>query len=87
MSINSSWKGKKWPRCIKLTINGNFAFNVHYHGNKAPQPISIKDSMEVTINIQLTSNLPLMVSFMQRGQGENEPFSQTLYKNNNKIQP
>ena len=22
------------PRCIKLTINGNFAFNGNYHGNK-----------------------------------------------------
>ena len=42
------------PRCIKLTINGNFAFNRNYHGNKTPYPISIKDSMEVTIKIQLT---------------------------------
>ena len=24
------------PYCMKLTINGNFAFNGNYHGNKTP---------------------------------------------------
>ena len=24
------------PRCIKLTINGNFTFNGNYHENKTP---------------------------------------------------
>ena len=36
--------------------NGNFAFNGNYHGNKTPYPISINDSMEVTIKIQPTIN-------------------------------
>ena len=35
--------------CIKLTINGNFDFSGKYHGNRALQPISIKDFMAVTI--------------------------------------
>ena len=29
------------------TIDGNLAINSNYHGNKASQPISIKDSMDV----------------------------------------
>ena len=42
---------------LTSSINGNFAFNGSYHDNKTlSMPMSIKDSMEVTIKIQLTIN-------------------------------
>ena len=44
------------PRCIKLTIDGNFAINGNYHGNSAQQPIKIKVSMVVTIDGKVTIN-------------------------------
>ena len=45
-------------RCIKLTIDGNFAINGNYHGNRAQQPIKIKIkvSMVVTIDGKVTIN-------------------------------
>ena len=53
MSLIWSWPG---PRCIKLTIDGNFAINGNYHGNRAQQPIKIKVSMAVTIDGKVTIN-------------------------------
>ena len=43
-------------RCMKLTIDGNFASNGNYHGNRAQQPIKIKVSMVVTIHGKVTLN-------------------------------
>ena len=31
-----------WARCIKPNIDGTFAINGNYHGNRAQQPIKIK---------------------------------------------
>ena len=41
---------KTMARCIKFTIDVNFAINGNYHGNRAQQPMTIKVSMVVTIN-------------------------------------
>ena len=38
------------------TIDGNFAINGNYHGNRAQQPIKIKVSMVVTIDGWVTIN-------------------------------
>ena len=43
-------------RCIKLTIDGNFAINGHFHGYRTQQPIEIKVSMVVTIDGKVTTN-------------------------------
>ena len=40
--------------CIKLTIDGNFAINGNYHGNRAQQLIKIKVSMVDTIDGKVT---------------------------------
>ena len=42
--------------CIKLTVDGKFAINGNYHGNRAQQPIKIKVSMVVTIDGKVTIN-------------------------------
>ena len=44
-------------RCIKLNIDGNFAINGNYHGNRAQQPIKIKDSMVLTIDGKVAINV------------------------------
>ena len=44
------------PCCKKLIIDGNFAINGNYHGNRAQQPIKIKVSMVVTIDGKVTIN-------------------------------
>ena len=46
--------------CIKLTIDGNFAMNGNYHGNRAQQPIKIKVSMVVTIDGKFTINVKVL---------------------------
>ena len=43
-------------RCIKLTIDGNFAVNGNYNGNRAQQPMKIKFSMAGTIDGKVTIN-------------------------------
>ena len=47
---------ESWPRCTKLTSDGNFAINGNYHGNRAQQPIKIKVFMVVTIDGEATIN-------------------------------
>ena len=52
------------PCYTKLTIDGDFTMYDNYHGNRAQQPIKIKVSMVVTIDV---AKLPSMVSFVQLG--------------------
>ena len=56
VSTKSLLKMMPEPRCIKLTIDGNFAINGNYHGNGAQQPIKIKVSMVVAIDGKDTIN-------------------------------
>ena len=44
--------------CIKLNINGYFAINGYNHGNEASPRISIKDSIEVTIDDKFSATGP-----------------------------
>ena len=40
----------------KLTIDGSFAINNNYHGNRAQRPIKFKVSLVVTIDGKVTIN-------------------------------